>query len=135
MSEAPKIPITKQAVSMMESGLNGNHLAVAAAERHPVDTMQRFGTSATTTANPYRDIEFVRSVYGSSLAMQMAAERQMARTEKYGMGSEHIGSVCEDIVMGNDTSIQFADFMSLPEHRPDLPKTVFHPVMQNQLKK
>jgi len=130
MDESPKIPIVKKPVSLMETGPSGNNLAVAAAERHPVDTIQRQGLVGS---NPYKDLHFVRSMYGPGLAMELAAERQMARQEK-AMGLGQIGGIYEDIVTGNDTSVQFADFMSLPDNRPELPKSVLHVSMERQLK-
>jgi len=130
MEESPKIPIVKKPVSLMETGPSGSNLAVAAAERHPVDTMQRQGF---TGSSPYNNLHFIRSMYGSGLAMELAAERQMARREK-AMGLNNIGGIYEDIVSGNDATIQFADFMSLPDNRPELPKDVFHVSMKHHLK-
>jgi len=130
MDDTPKIPIIKKPVSLMETGPSGSNFAVAAAERHPVDTMQRQGM---TGSNPYKDLSFIRSMYGSGMAMELAAERQMARQEK-AMGLSQIGSIYEDIVSGTDTSVQFADFMSLPDNRPELPKSVLHVSMERQLK-
>lgn len=130
MDDSPKIPIVKKPVSLMETGPSGSNFAVAAAERHPVDTMQRQGMPGS---NPYKDLSFIRSMYGSGMAMELAAERQMARQEK-AMGLSQIGAIYEDIVSGTDTSVQFADFMSLPDNRPELPKSVLHVSMERQLK-
>ena len=130
MDDTPKIPIVKKPVSSLETGLNGGNLAIDAAERHPVDVFQRSGPAAS--GNPYRDLNFVRSIFGSGLAMEMAAERQIARQEK-AMGLTQIGGLYEDIVLGNDTSLQFSDIMSLPENRAELPKSVFHVYMERQL--
>ena len=65
--------------------------------------------------------------------MEMAAERQYVQKER-NMGMHKIGNMYEDIVMGNDTTVQFTDFMSLPDHRIELPKSVFHVSMDRQLK-
>ena len=130
MDESPKIPIVQQPVSLMQ-GPNGGNLAVQAAERHPIDALQRQG-GHTAGGSPYRDLDFVRSVYGSGLAMEIAAERQMAQREKR-FGVSHVGSIYEDIVLGNNSSIQLSDFMSVPENRPELSKAVLHPVMARQL--
>ena len=88
MDESPKIPIVQQPVSLMQ-GPNGGNLAVQAAERHPIDALQRQG-GHTAGGSPYRDLDFVRSVYGSGLAMEIAAERQMAQREKR-FGVSHVG--------------------------------------------
>ena len=130
MDDSPKIPILKQPVSLMEAGPSGISLAIAAAEPHPVDTMQR---QRSTGSNPYNNLHFIRSMYGSGLAMELAAERQLARREK-SLGLDCIGGIYEDIISGNDTTVQYADFMSLPDHRPELPKSVFHVSMQRHLK-
>lgn len=131
MDESPKIPIVKKHDSALVTGLNGGNLAIAAAERHPVDVLQRSGQAALS--NPYHDLNFIRSIYGCGLAMEMAAERQMARKEK-AMGMSQIGGLYEDIVLGNDATLQFSDFMSLPENRAELPKSVLHVSMERQLK-
>lgn len=131
MDESPKIPLVKKLDSALKTGLNGGNLAIAAAERHPVDCLQRSGPPAT--GNPYHDLNFIRSLYGSGLAMEMAAERQMARKEK-AMGMSKIGGLYEDIVMGNDITLQYSDFMSQPEKSAELPKSVFHAIMERQLK-
>lgn len=130
MDESPKIPLVKMSVCSLEAGLNGGNLAIAAAERHPVDVLQRSGLKAT--GNPYRDLNFIRSIYGSGLATEIAAERQMARKEKV-MGLALIGGLYEDIVLGNDATLQFSDFMSLPGDRAELPKSVFHVTMERHL--
>lgn len=130
MDDTPKIPILKKPVSLMETGPSGLSLAVAAAERHPVDTLQRQGL---TGSSPYKNMNFIRLMYGSGLAMELTAERQIARREK-AMGLDYIGGIYEDVVSGNDTSVQFADFMALPDNRPELPKSVFHISMKNHAK-
>jgi Proteasome maturation factor UMP1 len=129
MDDSPKIPVVSMHKSASESGLNVGNLAIAAAERHPVDVMQRSGP----TTNPYQDLNFVRSVYGSGIAMEMAAERQLARAEN-DLGMSKIGGLYEDIVTGNQSNLQFSDFMSLPDNRSELPKSVFHLSMDRQLK-
>jgi Proteasome maturation factor UMP1 len=131
MDVTPKIPIVTQQNASVESDVNTGHLAIAAAERHPVDRMQRSYSNGNT--NPYQNLEFVRSVYGSALAMEMAAEHQMAQKEK-AMGLHKIGGLYEDLVCGTDVQLQVTDFMSLPDHRSELPQSVFHPAMERQLK-
>jgi Proteasome maturation factor UMP1 len=129
MDETPKIPILKKPVSLMETGPSGLSLAVAVAERHPVDTLQRQGL---TGSSPYKNTNFVRLMYGPGLAMELAAERQIALREK-AMGLDNIGAIYEDVVSGNDTSVQFTDFMALPDNRPELLKSVFHVSMKTHL--
>jgi len=63
----------------------------------------------------------VRRIYGSGLAMRLATERKMAHAT--GMGGRGVAglpssNLMYDIVTGNNTKIEFEDFLSLPEHRP-----------------
>jgi Proteasome maturation factor UMP1 len=132
MDVTPKIPIVTQQNAAVESDVNTGHLAIAAAERHPVDRMQR-SSNANGNINPYQNLQFIRSVYGSALAMEMAAERQMVHKE-HAMGMHRIGGLTQDLVLGTDAQLQVTDFMSLPDHRSELPKSVFHPAMARQLK-
>jgi hypothetical protein len=39
--DSPGIPVMNQPVNMMEVGVNGNNLAAAALQRHPVEVFQR----------------------------------------------------------------------------------------------
>ena len=132
----PKIPIYTKQDNALEADVNTGNYAVAVAERHPIDVLQqcaRGSVTATSTINPYQDLNFVRSIYGSGLAMEMAAERQYVQKER-NMGMHKIGNMYEDIVLGNDATMQYTDFMSLPDHRIELPKSVFHVSMDRQLK-
>ena len=132
----PKIPIyTKQDIAL-EADVNTGNYAIAVAERHPIDVLQKQrlrGNGSLVAINPYQDMNFVRSIYGSGLAMEMAAERQYVQQER-NMGMHKIGNMYEDIVLGNDATIQYTDFMSLPDSRIELPKSVFHVSMDRQLK-
>lgn len=140
MDETPRIPLiktsgAKNGAATEGVSLNAGNLAIAAAEIHPIDALQRNSHTnggMNHTHNPYQDLHFVRSVYGSGLAMEMAAERQLAQRER-GMGMTQIGRVYQDVTGGTDATLQFADFMSLPEHRADLPKSVFHVTMERHL--
>lgn len=127
--DSPKIPIITTHDSALHADVNCGNLSVAVAERHPIDVLQRSGS----VTNPYQDLNFVRSIYGSGLAMEMAAERQIAFREK-AMGMSQIGGLFEDIVLGSDTKLLVTDFMSLPENRPELPKSVFHVSLERHLR-
>merc|ERR1712070_1208569 len=110
----------------MEVGPNGQHLAARAAARHPVDQMQR------SIRHPYRDLTFARRVYGSGLAMTLATEQKNAAHESHSLGLPSSG-VYSDIVMGNDVKIDFSDFLSLPENRPDIKVETLHTTMNDSL--
>jgi Proteasome maturation factor UMP1 len=132
MSETPKIPIVREPSSLLETGPAGTHFATAAAARHPVDELQRNGFTHHQD-NPYQDMAFMKSVYGSALAMEIAAERQMAQREKK-MGFEHLGSIYQDTTDGADIRVDVRDFLSLPDNRPELSTSYLHPYMASQLK-
>jgi hypothetical protein len=135
MTMSPKIPLVSKPDSTLAAGLNTGNLALSAAERHPIDSLQRSGgqTAHSLLNNPYQDLDFIRSVYGSGLAMEMAAERQIARREA-AMGMTKIAGVTYDIYAGQDATLQFGDFMSLPENRVTLPTSPFHISMERQLR-
>jgi hypothetical protein len=131
MSNTPKVPIVREPSSMLETGPAGVNLATAAAARHPVDELQRDGSSLQDS--PFQDIGFIRSVYGSGLAMEISAERQMAKREKQ-MGLDHLSSIYQDTTDGTDQCVNVGDFMSLPDNRPTLSTAVLHPYMAQYLK-
>lgn len=104
----------KDPVDRMEGGPNGNNLASAAVQRHPVDTLQR---------NPFNDLEDVRRIYGTGLAMTIATERQMATRVggrlpgMKGRYSQDSNCIMETLT-GNDTKLDFGDFLSQPDSLP-----------------
>lgn len=118
-------------VNMMESGPNGNNLAASTSQRHPVDDLQR-------RSSLYDDLEDVRRIYGSGLAMRLATERQMASNvggRLPGMESAFIDSsnVMMETVMGTDTKLDFGDVLSRPENRPAAKATNPHKAMEHKL--
>lgn len=107
------MPVLKEAKVDLLSGANSNNLAASTLSRHPVDDLQR-----KLHANPFEDLQAVRHIYGTGLAMRLATERKIAAQEENEAGLPSAG-LYRDIVTGNDTRIDFKDFLSLPEHRPD----------------
>lgn len=86
-------------------------------------------------ASRFEGLEFVRHVYGSGLAMRLATEQKIAREQDIlarapGLESSNLYG---EIVSGQDTNIQFSDFLSLPEYRPSVPKENPHSVMERRL--
>ena len=106
----------------MQAGPNGNNLASEAAERHPVQRIQQQGV----------DLNFVRHVYGSGLAMRLATEQKLAQEQVTAPGMPSSG-LYGDIVSGRDTKLDFGDFLSLPQHCPDFNKELPHVAMERQL--
>lgn len=132
IDDTPQIPVLNQPVSMMEAGPNGNNLAAAASARHPVDHFQQVTTQAP---GQHRDLSFARHVYGTGLAMQLAFEQKMAGREQISRTAPGIPSagLYGDVVTGNDTSIDFRDYLTLPENQPELRKDSPHIDMERQL--
>ncbi|KAL7573044.1 hypothetical protein ACA910_018736 [Epithemia clementina (nom. ined.)] len=123
---SPQIPVLQRPLSLMEHGPNSQNLATAAQARHPVDQMQRMqaarGGGGTTGSV---DLELVRHVYGSGLAMRLATEQQMATQHEQALPLRHptlsssSSSLYREIVTGQDMRLDFGDFLSRPEHEPD----------------
>jgi Proteasome maturation factor UMP1 len=86
-------------------------------------------------ASPFGSLEFVRKVYGSGLALRLATEQKQARDQNLmarapGMESSNL---LGEIVSGRDTTIDFGDYLSLPQHRPAMPPANPHLVMERRL--
>ena len=124
MASVGTIPVMKKPVSSMETGPNGVNLEASSKARHPVDILQQ----QTAGAHPYRSINFARHVYGSGLAMVLATEQKIANQERQqrnivGLSRGGLsGSTYGDIVTGQDVNIDFSDYLSIPDHRPDISK-------------
>jgi hypothetical protein len=128
MDDPTSIPIMNKPAALMEVGLNGNNLAATAQSAHPVDDLQR--REAISSAS---HLEHVRHLYGSGLAMVLATEQKVAAQQErmaFGLPSSHL---YRDVVAGTDVQLDFADFLTLPEHQPDLPKENPHKNMERQL--
>lgn len=109
---------------MIEDGVNGNNLEMANKQKHPIEVMQR-----REVANPFKNLEHVRHVYGSGLAMRLATEQKIAREyEDVARGPGLPNSkLYREIVTGTDTSFGFEDFLSLPETTPTAPLGIDNP--------
>lgn len=125
----PHIPEMQQPASLMERGLNSNNLAAAATARHPVDDLQR-----RRQTNPFESLEYVRHVYGSGLAMRLATEQKIAnQQDDLTPLTSTKNNLYREIVTGQDVQLDFSDYLSLPEHRPDLIKETPHAFMERKL--
>lgn len=125
--EIAGIPVMQKPASLMEVGPNGNNLAAAAASQHPVDHLQQRMVQ-------HNSIEYASHMYGSGLAMRLATEQRLAADFNRGAMGLPQSNMYRDIVTGNDTKLDFADFLSLPEYRPDVSKANPHAVMEHQLR-
>mmetsp|Transcript_18300 Transcript_18300/g.21117 ORF Transcript_18300/g.21117 Transcript_18300/m.21117 type:complete len:132 (+) Transcript_18300:108-503(+) len=125
------IPLMREPVNMMETGPSGSNFAAVAKQRHPVDDLQRLST------NNLSDIDEVRKIYGSGLAMTLATERQMASKAggrlpgmKSSLG-ESSGILIETL-LGTDTKLDFCNVFSQPDHLPTTEYNV-HKAMERKL--
>jgi hypothetical protein len=129
---ASQIPMTRTPVNTMDDGPNGNNLASQGLARHPVDEMQRAQQN-----NHFDDLEDVRRIYGSGLAMRLATERQMAMSVGGRLpGMDAIGgqsNILLETLMGTDTKIEFADFLGRPEDMPIAAIKNPHSAMETKL--
>lgn len=129
MNGSPQIPEMHQPASLMERGLNSNNLAAQATARHPVDDLQRHRQT-----NPFESLEYVRHVYGSGLAMRLATEQKIANQQDDLTPLSRPGNnLYREIVSGQDLQLDFGDFLSLPEHRPEMVKETPHAFMERKL--
>mmetsp|Transcript_4867 Transcript_4867/g.6940 ORF Transcript_4867/g.6940 Transcript_4867/m.6940 type:complete len:139 (-) Transcript_4867:217-633(-) len=110
------IPVMRSPADMMEVGLNGDNLASSAVRRHPVDRMQR----ATTTPEGRMDMDSIRRIYGSGLAMRLTTERRLAANvggRLMGYGDNY---AMLDTLTGDDMRIDFGDILNRPDNNPEI---------------
>lgn len=128
MTDNLRIPEMSQPASLMEVGVNGHNLAAQAAARHPVDDLQRRHQQETP-----QSLAYVRSVYGAGLAMRLATEQKIAAQQEDLTPLSGNHNLYREIVTGQDVQLGFEDFLSLPEHRPELTKETPHTFMERKL--
>lgn len=104
----------------MSCGPNGDNLAAQARQIHPVDRMQR--SSAAVGSSSPLDLDAIRRLYGSALAMRLSTERRLASGvggRLPGMDAAPESHAMLDALTGDDLTLDFGDYLNLPEHRPD----------------
>ena len=67
--------------------------------------------------------------------MRLATEQKIAREQDFAARAPGLESsnLFGEIVSGRDTTIDFADFLSLPEHRPSMPLENPHAMTERRL--
>jgi hypothetical protein len=125
------IPLLGNPVDMMQAGPNGHNFASSATQKHPVEDLQQRSTM-------FDDLDDVRRIYGSGLAMRLATERQMASKvggRLPGMESSSVDSsnIILETLMGTDIKLDFQDVLSRPEHLPMATVTSPHQAMEKKL--
>ena len=119
--DTPSIPIMHKPASLMVNGPNGNNLAARAVARHPVDDMQRAMQKPSISS-------------GSGLAMRLATEQKIAMQQEMATPPALMSSnLYRETVTGDDTKIDFSDFLSLPQNQPNVGKEDPHGVMERRL--
>jgi len=114
--------------NQMESGPNGNNLAATATRHHPVDTLQRSGAG-----RGFLDLDGVRRLYGSGLAMRLATERQLASSAGGRLPGMPESKLALDTLTGNDVMLDFADVLGRPEDAPIAVVRDSHSAMQRKM--
>mmetsp|Transcript_23692 Transcript_23692/g.47104 ORF Transcript_23692/g.47104 Transcript_23692/m.47104 type:complete len:142 (-) Transcript_23692:183-608(-) len=115
------IPVMRKPADAMSKGLNSSNLAAAALQRHPIDRMQRASASSGATESPL-DLDAIRRLYGSGLAMRLATERQMALKvggRLPGLDAHPDSRAMYETLTGDDVSIGFGDYLNLRRNRPE----------------
>eukprot|EP00574_Skeletonema_japonicum_P012517 CAMPEP_0201726534 /NCGR_PEP_ID=MMETSP0593-20130828/9782_1 /ASSEMBLY_ACC=CAM_ASM_000672 /TAXON_ID=267983 /ORGANISM="Skeletonema japonicum, Strain CCMP2506" /LENGTH=141 /DNA_ID=CAMNT_0048218037 /DNA_START=88 /DNA_END=513 /DNA_ORIENTATION=+ len=115
------IPVMRKPADAMSKGLNSSNLAAAALQRHPIDRMQRATASNGATESPL-DLDAIRRLYGSGLAMRLATERQMALKvggRLPGLDAHPDSRAMYETLTGDDVSIGFGDYLNLRRNRPE----------------
>jgi len=105
---------------IMAEGPNSDNLAAAAIQAHPVDRMQRATNSAPSSSSSSLDIDAIRRLYGSALAMRLTTERQLASNvggRLPGLDAHPDSNVMLDTLTGGDLEIDFGDFLNLKMNR------------------
>jgi len=78
--------------------------------------------SAAVGSSSPLDLDAVRRLYGSALAMRLSTERRLASGvggRLPGMDAAPESHAMLDALTGDDLTLDFGDYLNLPEHRPD----------------
>ncbi len=80
-------------------------------------------TAHANNANSSLDVDAIRRLYGSALAMRLVTERKLASNvggRLPGMDAHPDSHVMLDTLTGNDMNIDFGDFLNLKSDRADV---------------
>ncbi len=94
-------------------------ISKAAPPLHPVERMQNAeGGRAMREFN--RKLDSVRRIYGSGLAMRLQTEVREASSMRMRLpGMPQASNVGLETLLGRDETIDFEDFLGLPDDSPD----------------
>ena len=77
-------------------------------------------------------LDSVRRIHGSALAMRLAGERQMF-SEAHRIPGLKSSKIALETLMGEDSTIQFSDFLNDPNMRPDKSRVPLHDQLEAKL--
>ena len=77
-------------------------------------------------------LDTVRRIHGSALAMRLAGERQMF-SESHRMPGMKSSKIALETLMGEDSTIQFTDFLNDATIRPDKLRVPLHDQIEAKL--
>ncbi len=86
-----------------------------------------FFKAHANNANSSLDLDAIRRLYGSALAMRLVTERKLASNvggRLPGMDANPDSHVMLDTLTGNDLNIDFGDFLSLKGDRADAGRNI-----------
>ncbi|KAL7517250.1 hypothetical protein ACHAWX_002182 [Stephanocyclus meneghinianus] len=115
------IPVMRKPADAMTTGLNSSNLAASAMQRHPIDRMQRAAAANGATESPL-DLDAIRRLYGSGLAMRLATERRMALKvggRLPGLDAAPDSRAMYETLTGDDLTVGFGDFLNLKKNMPE----------------
>lgn len=109
------IPVMSGPNDLMRNGLNSDNFAASAVQNHPVDRMQQGQDSNSL------DIDAIRRLYGSALAMRLTTERQNASQvggRLPGMDAHPNSNAMYETLTGDDVTLDFKDYLNTKIDRP-----------------
>jgi len=112
------VPIMRCPTDVMRKGPNSDNFQTAAIQAHTIDRLQR-AQQATGTAAPL-DLDAIRRLYGSGLAMRLSTERRLAQNvggRLPGMDAHPDSNIVMETLTGEDVSIDFGDYLNIREDR------------------
>mmetsp|Transcript_27695 Transcript_27695/g.41022 ORF Transcript_27695/g.41022 Transcript_27695/m.41022 type:complete len:137 (+) Transcript_27695:98-508(+) len=113
--DSASIPVMRSPNDLMINGPNSDNLAAAAIQSHPVDRMQR-ATKSTTSL----DVDSIRRLYGSALAMRLTTERIHASNvggRLPGLDAHPNSNTMLETLTGDDITIDFGDYLNTKMER------------------
>jgi hypothetical protein len=134
--DTPSIPQLNQSRphSTLSAGLNSLNLASQAAPNHPLDTISSSVHSQIYGAGGIVDLDQVKRIYGSALAMQLKTEIEhvasVGSSRMPGLDSQPQRNVLLDSLTGGDLRIGFEDVLNRKETRVEGPRVVLHEAME-----